>query len=337
MNTAKTVNSFVDWRVSELLPKLENLATYNRVQRENGIKSQGLCGWKDLASKEASLLMANYPDKRPESEKEYGSCLNQISRLKKELKRTAQLQSSAQYNSEKIIAVIDEFGDALSFLFRSYKERQNSRYREQVSNRTEKSSRKVISLSSYLFKAEDVLTQVANGATLSDVEWRDVSCAIALATGRRMAEIHLSAQFAHAGDYLLLFTGQLKGKNRKLNEQKIRDCEFSIPSLLPANLILRGMDFLEKNDKRFSATEDPEKVNRRWSKVLNERAKEWAIIDNMTYKDFRKVYLRASMINAGVDPFDYLDFAKAVLGDKDAETIKVYQQYEVSKESLTML
>lgn len=337
MDATKTVSSFVDWRISELLPKLEVLATYNRTQRENGIKSQGLSGWKNLASKEAALLMANYPDKKPEPEKEYGSCLAQISRLKKELKRTAQLQSTNQNNLEEIIVVINEFGDALSFLFSPYKEKQNVRYRKSVETRSKAEKRIPINLSPSLIKAKDVLTQVVNGAGLFDVEWRDVSCSVALATGRRMAEVHLSAQFRKIGDYELGFAGQLKGKTRKLEGQKVRDFEFSIPTLLSADLVLAGMEFLEKHGKRFPLTEDPERVNRRWSKVLNERAKEWTIIDNMTYRDFRKVYLRASMINAGVDPFDYLDYAKAVLGDKDAETIKVYQQYEIPEESLTML
>ncbi|OKH29657.1 hypothetical protein NIES2119_32065 [[Phormidium ambiguum] IAM M-71] len=330
-------NEFIEWRVRELLPKFEALAPYNRTNREKGVKNEGLTGWKDLATKEAALLKANYPDNRPEDEKEYGAALRQITALKKELKIAARTELLDKANYNPVCTIITHFGNALSFLFSPYKERQNTRYRETVKTRSKLENRIALNLSPYLIKAKEVLTQVANGATLFDVEWRDVSCAISLATGRRMAEVHLSAQFRKIGDYELGFKGQLKGKSRKLEGQKLRDFEFTIPTLLSTDLVLAGMDFLLKNDKRFPPTEDPERVNRRWSKVLNERAKDWAIIDEMTYHKFRGAYLKACIANSGVDPFDYLDYAKSILGDNDEGTIKAYQRFEIKQGSQTRL
>ncbi|HEY9295132.1 MAG TPA: protelomerase family protein [Phormidium sp.] len=330
-------NEFIEWRVRELLPKFEALAPYNRTQREKGVKNEGLTGWKDLATKEAALLKANYPDNRPEDEREYGACLRQITALKKELKLAARTKLLDKANYNPVCTIITHFGIALSFLFSPYKEKQNTRYRGVVENRSKLENRIPLDLSPYLIKANKVLTEVVNGATLFEVEWRDVSCAIALATGRRMAEVHLSAKFRKVKDYELGFTGQLKGKSRKLDGQKLRDFEFTIPTLLSADLVLAGMEFLEKNNKRFEPTEDPERVNRRWSKVLNERAKDWAIIDGMTYHKFRGAYLKACIANSGVDPFDYLDYARSILGDNDEATIKAYQRFEVKQGSQTRL
>ena len=330
-------NNFVDLRISELLPQFEALAPYNRTQREKGVKSEGLTGWKDLATKEASLLKANYPDDRPEDEKEYGAALRQITALKKELKIAAKTNLSDTSNYNPVCTIITHFGNALSFLFSPYKERQNTRYRESVDNRSTSDHRLPLDLSPYLIKANEVLTEVANGATLLDVEWRDVSCSIALATGRRMAEIHLSAEFRKVGDYQLGFKGQLKGKTRKLEGQKLRAFEFTIPTLLSADLVLAGMEFLEKHDKRFKPSEDTERVNRRWSKVLNERAKDWAIIEEMTYHKFRGAYLKACIANSKIDPFDYLDYAKSILGDNDEVTIRAYQRFDIKQGGKTKI
>ncbi|OKH30597.1 hypothetical protein NIES2119_30600, partial [[Phormidium ambiguum] IAM M-71] len=112
---------------------------------------------------------------------------------------------------------------------------------------------------------------------------------------------------------------------------------FLLSDYLSADLVLAGMEFLEKHDKRFNAAEDPERVNRRWSKVLNERAKDWAIIEDMTYHKFRGAYLKACIANSGVDPFDYLDYAKSILGDNDEGTIKAYQRFEIKQGSQTRL
>lgn len=328
-------NTFVAERVAQLLPQIEALAPYKPRQREQGVKSEGLAGWKALATREAAILKANYPDEKPEDEREYGAALRQITALKKALKEASKSDLKDSANYYPVNTVITHFGNALSFLFSPYKERQNVRYRETVKARSQKENRVELDLSPFVTKAHQVLLEVTNDAKLEDIEWRDVSCALSLATGRRMAEVHLSGEFKKIDDYTVSFRGQLKGKHRKIEGQSLKSYEFKIPTLIKADLVLAGIEWLDKYDKRFARSEDPERVNRRWSKVLNEKAKDWAIVEGMTYHKFRGAYLKACLINESVDPFDYLDYARSILGDNDEATIKAYQRFEIKPGSVT--
>ncbi|MHC5829285.1 MAG: protelomerase family protein, partial [Nostoc sp.] len=129
-----------------------------------------------------------------------------------------------------------------------------------------------------------------------DANWLDVSCAIALATGRRMGEVHLSATFEKIDTYTITFKGQLKGKTRRVKQGDkavlLRDVIFKIPTLLPAELVCFALQWLDDKGKRFPQTEDPERVNRRFSKTLNEHCKQFDIFpsDERTYHKFRAAY-----------------------------------------------
>jgi hypothetical protein len=333
-------NSYIDERVKWLLPQFEALAPYKLKQRKKGVGD--LAGWEKLAAQEARLLKINYPDSRPESHKEYGTALKQITALKKALKRRAKSELLDHALINPVNTIITHFGEALSYQFASYKERQNLRYRETVEERRLPSNRVEIDLSSSLLFAYNVLSCIKNRE--DDANWLDVSCALALVTGRRMAEIHLSAKFGFVGDYTIKFTGQLKGKERKVRvgskKVALRDAVFSIPTLVPAELICLGLEWLDEKGKRFSKTEDPERVNRRFSKTLNQACKDWDIFPEgeRTYHKFRAAYLRASIINDGnVDPYDFIDYAKEILGDDDENTINAYKRYEIKPGSITRI
>ena len=69
-------NAFIDDRVKTLLPQFEALAPYKITQRKKGVND--LTGWHKLAIQEARLLKLNYPDDKPEDDKEYGTALRQI-------------------------------------------------------------------------------------------------------------------------------------------------------------------------------------------------------------------------------------------------------------------
>jgi hypothetical protein len=326
-------NTYIDERVKILIPKFEALAPYKRKQREDGVKSEDLEGWKYLATKEASFLKAKY---------EPMTCLRQVTALKKALKSAAKSQVKDHANYHPVLTIIAHFGDALSFLFSEYTISKNERYREAVNVRSTPENRIELDLTPFLLQANEVLTQVASGATKDDVEWRDVSCAIALATGRRMGEVHLSGEFKWVGEYEVSFKGQLKGKSRKvrLDGKKIalRDYEFTIPTLVRADLVAKGIEWLEANGKRFERDEDPERVNRRWSKVLSEQVRhEWCIFEGMTYHKFRAAYFRACVENASVDPYDWEDFSQRILGDDDSATIKSYKQFTIKAGSTTKI
>jgi hypothetical protein len=103
-------------------------------------------------------------------------------------------------------------------------------------------------------------------------------------------------------------------------------------------LVTKGIEWLDANDKRFERDEDPERVNRRWSKVLSERVKdEWYIFEGMTYHKFRAAYFRACVENASVDPYDWEDFSMRILGDDDSATIKSYKRFIIKPGSATKI
>ncbi|MEA5551654.1 protelomerase family protein [Anabaena cylindrica UHCC 0172] len=333
-------NTFVDDRVKILLPQFEAIAPYKLTQRKKGVGD--LTGWHKLAIQEARLLKLTYPDEKPEDEKEYGTVLRQITAIKKYLKLAAktELKDAALFNP--VNTIITHFGNELSNQFAIYKENQNTRYRETVKERRKVENRIEIDLTNSLKYAYNILTDIKNGK--DDTNWLDVSCAIALSTGRRMAEVHLSASFEQIDGYKIIFTGQLKGKDRKVRVQdraiKLIDVPFTIPTLLPADLVCFGLNWLNSKGKRFSRDEDPERVNRRFSKTLNQACKDWDIfpVEDRTYHKFRAAYLRAAIINDGnVDPYDFTDFAKEVLGDDDEATINAYKRYGIKSGSVTKI
>ncbi len=324
-------NSFVDDRVKVLIPKFEALAPYKRKKREEGDKNEGVEGWKYLAVREASVLKANY---------EPMTCLRQITALKKALKSAVKTHVKDHANCSPVATIITHFGEALSFLFSEYTIAKNEKYREAVRERSSPENRVELDLSPFLKQAHEILSAVKKGASKEDVEWRDVSCALALATGRRMGEIHLSGEFKLLGEYEVAFRGQLKGKGRKVkiegSKVALRNYEFPIPTLVRAELVTEGIEWLEANGKRFERDEDPERVNRRWSKVLSERVKdEWSFMPDVTYHKFRGAYFRACVENANVDPYDWEDFARAILGDDDSATIKAYKRFVIKPGSVT--
>jgi hypothetical protein len=344
--TDELENTYVDERVKKLLPIFEALAPYKVTQRKKGVGN--LPGWEVLAAQEARLLKINYPDDKPEHEKTYGTCQRQITALKKALKHATKTELKDPALNHQVNTIITNFGNALSYQFTSYKQTQNANYREKVAERSTPEARILIDLTAYLELANSILTKVYKGETVG-LDWRDVSCAIALATGRRMGEVHLSASFEQLGDYEVIFKGQLKGKSRKLREKvmidgketikeiSLRHYPFHIPTLLPSHLVCHALNWLGERDKRFPPSEDTERVNRRWSKVLNEKAKDWAVIPEMTYHKFRAAYLRASIVNSGVDPFDYMSYAQSILGDDDEGTIKTYQRFGIKPGTLTKI
>ncbi|MBD2303602.1 protelomerase family protein [Nostoc sp. FACHB-190] len=354
-------NSYVDERVKFLLPQFEDLAPYKLNQRKNGIGD--LQGWKKLAISEARLLKINYPDDKPEELKTYGTCLRQITALKKALKTAARtdLKDAALYNP--VCTIITHFGEALSEQFATYKATQSELYRKDVQERRQPENRIQIDLTNSLKFAYNVLLEIKNGKDVLDkakpkteeekksltdewlslANWMDVSCSLALATGRRMGEIHLSARFQKIDDYTVKFKGQLKGKSRrvKLGEKAlpIREASFEIPTLLNTELICCALQWLEAKGKKFSHDEDPERVNRRFSKTLNQHCKEFDIFpeDERTYHKFRAAYFRACVVNAGIDAFDFIDYAEKILIDRDETTINSYKRYEIKSGSITRI
>jgi hypothetical protein len=296
-------NRYVDEAVERLLPKFEELAPFKPRARERG--KSDIEGWKAIAVFEAAQLKAWYPDPVPEAERTYGTCLRQITELKKALKDAAKTELKDHANYYPVLTIVKHFGDALSFQFAEYKHRQNVNYREKVIDRAEPENLLEIDLTPYLKQAHEVLEQVWEYGFLDGYKWEDVSCALALTTGRRMAEIHLSATFEQIGEYQVAFTGQLKGKSRKVKTSAkdkaiaLRNYRFEIPTLVKAEYVVEGLRWLGDEGKRLDPSDDPSRVNRRYSKQLSKRVGEcWDFMGNdTTYHKLRSAYLFAVMEN----------------------------------------
>lgn len=124
-----------------------------------------------------------------------------------------------------------------------------------------------------------------------------------------MAEIHLSATFEQIGEYEIAFTGQLKGKSRKVKKRikddavKVRNFRFEIPTLVRAEYVVEGLRWLQEEGKRLDPSDDPSRVNRRYSKQLSKRVGEcWGFMgEDTTYHKLRSAYLFAVMENEATD------------------------------------
>ena len=332
-------NTYVDDRIKILLPKFEALAPYKINDRKKG--KDGFTGWEQLASQEVRLLKVVYPDDKPEGEKTYGAAYRQSQALKKALRAVTANRLKDPMVINQFQTIVKNFSLAITFLFSEYKAKQNEIDDQKVTERRKPENRVILDLTNSLKYAYNILTDIKNG---ENANWLDVSCAVCLATGRRMGEIHLSASFEKIDDYNIIFKGQLKGKGRKVRLAdkaiKLIDVPFPIPVILPADLVIFALDWLGKKGKRFDRTEDPERVNRRFSKPLNIACKDWDIFpkEERTYHKFRAAYLRSCIINDGnVDPYDFTDFAKKILCDNDEAAINAYKRYEIKEGSLTKI
>ncbi|MTJ56082.1 hypothetical protein FJR38_27275 [Anabaena sp. UHCC 0253] len=339
-------NSYIDERVKLLIPQFEALAPYKITDRKKG--KDGLTGWEQLASQEVRFLKTTYPDGKAEGEKTYSTAYRQSQALKKALKAVTadKLQDPIVIN--QVQTIIKNFSLAVTFLFSEYKALSNENYKDKVDERSSEENRIEIDLTNSLKYSHSILTALKSGD--KEINWLDVSCAIALATGRRMAEVHLSATFKKIDTYSVEFTGQLKGKSRKVKVAdkavKLQDMAFVIPTLLPADLVCFGLDWLgnpnnfpDRNSKRFDKDDDIERVNKRFSKTLNLQCKEWDIFpeDERTYHKFRAAYLRASCITDNVKDQDFMKYAKKILIDNDEKTINSYIRYEIKPGTLTRI
>jgi len=374
------VNTYIDHRVKELIPAIEALTPFNATDRKKG--KNGLKGWKMLAAEETRRLKAHYPDEtnsdgspKPESDRTYTTCLRQITALKKELK---QIRPDALEDPEMIgrfRTIVTYLSEALSEQFTVYTSMKNITYAARVVTRSKSSHRIEINLEPFIQQAHTILSVVANGG---DMDWREVTCAIALTSGRRMAEILASGKFTKISDYEICFGGQLKGKlsgiatDLKGNEiriNKIRfdqmkllnqikpdskfflliDHEFTIPTLVKADLIVSGIQYLADQDKRLAPSEDPLIVNRRWSKPLSEQIKkDWMIVadevfqaidpvDRMSFHKLRSCYFIGIMGAMGGTFAEQKDKAESILGDKDLNAIKAYDRFKLAPGTKTRI
>jgi integrase len=115
--------------------------------------------------------------------------------------------------------------------------------------------------------------------------WTKVSIAVALGTGRRMAEIHALGKFQVTGDFELRFSGQAKTRGAEGAKNN-----FNIPTLFSTSQLLAAIDYLESQGKRLEASEqlkDRNATNRAYGMALSRAMEKYSGIN---YKGLRAIY-----------------------------------------------
>lgn len=178
-----------------------------------------------------------------------------------------------------------------------------------------KMNRQEVDLTKALYWAESVLESLTDASPKT--VWMDVSVALILTTGRRMSEVHYSAKFEKVDDYYVEFSGQLKlkGEAAKYFEQ---NPSFTIPTLVKADLVMKGLEWLARKGKRQTS---PEEVNSKYAKALNAHAKEVAKTcgievneeTKLSYHTFRDFYAVAAYKAEEVTMFE-TSYAAIILG-----------------------
>lgn len=377
---ADQINTYLDGRVKALIPAIEALTPFNATDRKTG--KSGITGWKAIAVEETKRLKAHYPDEtydngspKPENDRTYSTCLRQITALKKALRQVTDDDLADPAMIGQFKTIVRHLGDRVSEHFSIYTLTRNITYQARVVNRSESKQRIEINLEPFIKQAHTILSEVANG---NDMDWREVTCAIALTSGRRMAEILASGKFTKVSDYEICFSGQLKGKlsgittdikGHFIRTNKIRfdqmkllnqikpdskfvlliDHKFVIPTLVKADLIIAGIQYLTDHDRRLAPNEEPEIVNRRWNKPLSEQVKKtWMIVpddvwqsvdpeDRMTFHKLRGAYF-IGVIGAMGGTFNKMkDQAEMILGDKNLSAIENYDRFELEPGTKTRI
>jgi Telomere resolvase len=155
-------------------------------------------------------------------------------------------------------------------------------------------------------------------------DWKKVSIALAIVSGRRMAEIHLSSSsFEYVDAKTCDFTGQLKVKG-DAEEYFTKNPSYPIPVLVDARLVVAAHDWLKKNNK---VVDNTTVAANRYTKDLSEAMK---ILKNrfgikhdfFTYKGLRAIYAQVcSQAFNGNDPDNTLYLAQ-VLGHGRGELLR---------------
>ncbi len=155
---------------------------------------------------------------------------------------------------------------------------KNYRQSVQTKNR-EKTS---IEISQLVADCRKTLDELNKG---QQPHWTKVSIALALGTGRRMAEIHALGQFEVTSEYILNFSGQ--AKTRGVEDAKT---DYTIPTLFPAATLKRAIDYLDEQERRL----DPEvqkanrnAVNKAFAMALSRATDKYPGIN---YKGLRAIY-----------------------------------------------
>lgn len=346
----------------EIVEHFELLAPYTPTKRKKGVNDteQGFIeGWQrkavDVEQHLKDHAKADLDLSDDTSVMQYKrSAVAAKKRFLSELKGYNQSWLKDHGNYHPVNTIIKHFRETLNLLFSAFQDDINTEYRNRVETRSDDSNRIECDLTEYLKKAQQTLTLCSQDADSKEVNWRDVSCALALVTGRRQSEIHWSATFTRVSDYEAVFTGQLKGKTRKAKgtDTDVFDHKFTIPTLLNVDLAIAGLTWLDNQGKRLDRkTGNATQVNKKWGKYCSSQVREvWCIIpdeiwketdpqDKWTYHKLRGLYFIACLTNLGENrSFSSLKrYAPQILCDSDIKAIEPYERIDIKNGSTTKI
>lgn len=207
--------------------------------------------------------------------------------------------------------------------FRSMTKELNNEYKAKVA--ANNAAQTLVTYKPLIDFATDVVTRIKQGTSLS---WKEVSIALALVTGRRMAEIHGKATSFTTNDTqgTLTFKGQLKTKERATEES------YDIPVLLPTEDVLLLWSELCKTDRQF---DNPSDVNRKLSKGFSTElpvsiGKLFKSTGVTKYKDLRDIYAARILKDKPVG-VSASSLISQVLGhgEDDIQTASSYQKIDI--------
>jgi hypothetical protein len=243
-----------------------------------------------------------------------------------------QLEGNA--DDTPLVKLIRLWGGTYDSVVEEHTVKVNSQYREKA--REQALDPVVIDISSWLKKAKETLEAVKEG---KNVQWEAVSFALALSTGRRQAEVHCTGELLEVGQsnehggsavdeataavipgYAVLFAGR---GDRKFGQTKVRkgtEAEKEwlarpvrvIPTLVPADLVIAGWQWLERNGHKV---EREEEVNGAFNGKL--RTHMLKVAPGYSYKNLRDFYAVGcwrNWISDGVPETSLPERLKEVLG-----------------------
>lgn len=174
-----------------------------------------------------------------------------------------------------------------------------------------KSDKMSILFQPFLDYADVVLSDLDN---LKSYDWKSVSIALAIVTGRRCNELHtITTTFTQVDDYSVSFVGQSKAKGRASDYYE-KNPAYTIPTLISSDKVCKGLQWLKDNEKQVDTAE---RAHKRYSKDLSEaisglRIRVNVTSEKLTYKALRTLYAQACL--KVYKPQDDIQYLAGILG-----------------------
>lgn len=191
-------------------------------------------------------------------------------------------------------------------------------------------------------KASDLLTR--NNPSVSDL-----AIGIAMSTGRRLTEVMKTAKFKKVDNKTLLFSGQLKTKNRHLFEEL---APYEIPALIDADIILKALQRLRKDTGKDtlsylnvlgetveSTVKDGDTkdvyhnraVHKRYESTLNRAIRSQFENGHFSFKDCRAFYTEVTYEDNAKSGESRSAYRHRVLGHSQIETQLHYEAFKLDR------